>query len=92
LKREREVSNALSAYVNHDLRNKLINTGISISDLDNTDCDEKPSLDKKQQPAKKVKAIENRKILDTGVSIPDLDNTDGDEKPRTDKKQQLAKK
>jgi hypothetical protein len=54
LKGEREVSNALSAYVNHDLRDKLINAGVSISDLDNTECDEKPCTDKKQQPAKKV--------------------------------------
>jgi hypothetical protein len=45
LKGEREVSNALSAYVNHDLRNKLINTGVSISDLDNTYGNESPCKD-----------------------------------------------
>jgi hypothetical protein len=33
LKNHREVSNALSAYINYDLRKKLINTGLSMSDL-----------------------------------------------------------
>lgn len=33
LKNHREVSNALSAYINYDLRTKLINTGLSMSDL-----------------------------------------------------------
>jgi hypothetical protein len=35
LENEREVANALSAYINHDLREKLISTGIlSMPDLD----------------------------------------------------------
>ena len=36
LESERAISNALSAYINHDLRKKLISTGIAMSDLDNT--------------------------------------------------------
>lgn len=32
LEGEREVSNALSAYINHDLRQKIIRTGVSLSD------------------------------------------------------------
>jgi hypothetical protein len=34
LRNHREVSNALSAYINYDLRTKLINTGLSMIDLD----------------------------------------------------------
>jgi hypothetical protein len=35
---ERAISNAFSAYVNHDLRKKLIATGVAMSDLDNAEC------------------------------------------------------
>ena len=42
LEGEREVSNALSAYVNHDLRKKLIDTGVSMAELDDTYCNGKP--------------------------------------------------
>lgn len=49
---EREVSNALSAYVNHDLRRKLIDTGVSMSDLDNIICD-KTKASRKEKPNKK---------------------------------------
>ena len=35
LKGEREVSNALSAYVNHDLRRKLINAGAVMTKKEN---------------------------------------------------------
>jgi hypothetical protein len=38
LANERAISNALSAYINHELRKKLIATGVAMSDLDNTDC------------------------------------------------------
>jgi hypothetical protein len=34
LKGEREVSNALSAYINHDLRTKLAKAGISMTEID----------------------------------------------------------
>ena len=34
LAKERQISNALSAYINHELRSKLVQTGIAMSDLD----------------------------------------------------------
>ena len=50
LKNHREVSNALSAYINYDLRTKLINTGLSMSDLD-CDKQDKNANDEKQPEA-----------------------------------------
>ena len=34
LSKERAISNALSAYINHELRSKLVNTGNAMSNLD----------------------------------------------------------
>jgi hypothetical protein len=50
LKNHREVSNALSAYINYELRTKLINTGLAMSDLDCAEKD-KNANDEKQPEA-----------------------------------------
>lgn len=47
LRNHREVSNALSAYINYDLRTKLINTGLSMIDLD---CSKKDKNANEKEP------------------------------------------
>lgn len=51
LENERETSNALSAYINYDLRAKLINTGVSMSDFEFVDEGNKGANREKRLPS-----------------------------------------